>query len=280
MSRPIGAHVSIAGSITEAPKREQDIGGNCGQIFTHSPRMWDSPRFTDADAAAYRKNVESLLKYPMISHATYLVNLGSSDAKLWHASVAMMRKELEAAERLGLPWVCVHPGSHGGAGEEAALKNIVRALDALADASKHAGLLLENTAGMGSWTCYKFEHLAYILNNTKFKRTGILLDTCHTFAAGYNIAEKKGLDETLGTFDELIGLNRLHAIHLNDSKGPLGGKLDRHEHIGLGKIGHDGMRGVLTHQKLRKLPFILETPEDDKRDHAANIAYARKLAGE
>lgn len=275
----IGAHVSIAGGIQLAPERIVQIGGNCGQIFTHSPRMWDSPRFTDADAAEFRKRVDEYKLGTIISHATYLVNMGSSSAKLFHASIAMLKKELLAAEKLGLPWVCVHPGTHGGNGEEKALQNIVAALDALAGTTKHAGLLLENTAGAGSWTCYKFEHLEYILDHTTFRNIGVLLDTCHTFAAGYNIADKKGLDEMLKTIDVTVGLDRLHAVHLNDSQGDLGGNLDRHEHVGLGKIGEEGMRRVLMHPKLRKLPFILETPEDAKRTHADNIKVVKRLVG-
>lgn len=273
----IGAHVSIAGSIVLAPEREHAIGGNCGQIFTHSPRMWDSPRFTDADAAEFRKKVEELLKGPMIAHATYLVNMGSPNPKLYHGSIRMMKKELAAAEKLGLPWVCVHPGS--GADHEKTLQNIVKALDALAGTAR-TGILLENTAGGGSWACSRFEDLKYIVETTKFKNIGVLLDTCHLFAAGYNIADKQGLDDTLKQVDEMIGLKNVHAVHLNDAKGELGGHLDRHEHVGVGKIGEEGMKRILTHPRLRRLPFVLETPEDKKRTHADNIRVAKKLVGE
>ena len=278
MALLIGAHVSIAGGVAQAPQREAEIGGNCGQIFTHSPRMWDSPRFTDADAADFRQKWADLVKGPVISHATYLVNLGSSNPKLWNGSVDMMKKELAAAESLGLLGVCVHAGSSAD-GVDAGLNNIVRALNALAGVSKHAHVLLENTAGGGLGTCASFENLKFIVDNTKLKTIGIVLDTCHAFAAGYDISSKDGLEKIIKNIDETVGIERLRAVHLNDSKGDIGKHLDRHEHIGMGKIGNEAMKRVLTHPKLRKLPFILETPEDANGDHLKNIAHVKKLVG-
>lgn len=276
----IGAHVSISGSVDKAVDREEEIEGNTGQIFTHSPRMWKPPSIDDGEAEEFREKGEERDVGPWLSHASYLINMGSAKEDLWDKSVKTMKDELKAADKLGLVGTCVHPGTAGDQDEMTALDNVVDALDELKGVSAGALVLLENMAGSGTQLCWSFEQISYLMEETELKEIGMVLDTCHAWAAGYDLGSEEGLEEMIEKLDSEVGLEKVEFIHLNDSKHPLGSEKDRHEHIGEGEIGEEAMERILTHPDLSNKPFILETPVDDERDHADNIRVVRALAGE
>ncbi|MCK4637120.1 MAG: deoxyribonuclease IV [Methanomicrobia archaeon] len=260
----IGAHVSIARGFPSVFDNIKSIGGNCAQIFSHSPRSW---KFKDVQKAEeFRERYKKEDVSPIVIHNSYLVNLASLDKELHRKSMENMRKEFETAEILGVNYVNIHPGSNKDV--KIGLNRIVESLN---DIETKAYLLLENTAsGIGS----EFERLRYITENITIK-CGVTLDTCHTYAAGYDIVSN--LDNVLDEFDSIMGLEKLKLIHLNDSKFELGSKRDRHEHIGLGKIGMEGFRNFINHPKLRDIPEILETPVDKRRGFKENIEIVKGL---
>jgi deoxyribonuclease-4 len=218
---------------------------------------------------------------PVVGHASYLLNLCSPRDDLWRKSIDTLGIELERCEALGVPWLVLHPGAHVGTGEEAGLVRMARALGEVHAATPgfQTRLLLETTAGQGTKLGYRFEHLAWLLEQTpEGERLGICLDTCHVFAAGYELRTPEGYAATMGAFDRVVGLERLEALHLNDSKGELGSRKDRHEHIGKGYIGLEGFHHVLNDPRLAGLPGILETPKsDDLHEDRENLAVLRSL---
>jgi deoxyribonuclease-4 len=218
---------------------------------------------------------------PIVGHTSYLLNLCSPHDDLWCKSIDTLVIELERCEELGVPWLVLHPGAHVGTGEEAGVARMARALGKVHAATPgfRTRLLLETTAGQGTRLGYRFEHLAWLLRQTPAgERLGICLDTCHVFAAGYELRTPDGYAATMRAFDRVIGLERLEAIHLNDSKGELGSRKDRHEHIGKGHIGLEGFRHLLNDARLARLPGILETPKsDDLHEDRENLAVLRCL---
>jgi deoxyribonuclease-4 len=228
---------------------------------------------------------------PIFSHAGYLINLGATDAKFYEQSIRAMADELHRAQALGLPFVVIHPGSHMGRGEDAGLKQIALALDQ-ALAVPAAGIAhsvlprvaLEVTAGQGNCLGHRFEHLARIYERVgKPERLAVCLDTAHLFAAGYDIRTRKGYDQTMKELDRILGIKQVVAIHVNDSKTPLGSRVDRHAHIGKGHLGLDTFRFVMTDPRFRTIPKVLETPKEDEADGVSkmdkrNLAVLRKLA--
>ncbi len=274
--------MSIAGGLDKAPLRGKQVGCDTIQVFTKSNRQWRAKRLNDQEVEAFKANLASTGIGPVVAHDCYLVNLAAPRGPVWKRSVAAFRAELVRAERLGIPFLVTHPGSHVGAGEAEGIRRVVEALNALhADlAGYRVQILLETTAGQGSSLGHRFEQLAAILAEVEQAgRVGICLDTCHVFAAGYDIRTPDGYRKTLKELDVCIGLERLRAIHLNDSKGGLGSRVDRHEHIGEGRLGLAAFRHLLNDARLRQVPMILETPKDDDFVTAdrRNLARLRRL---
>ena len=272
---PIGAHVSVAGGVEHAVDRQRAVGGRCGQIFTHAPQIWAHTPISDAQAEAFRAATRTHLSGAWLIHTSYLVNLSTPKPDLRRKSLRSMQQELDTAARLGIPYVNVHAGAHTGAGVEAGLHNAVAALDAL-DVPEEVTILIETDAGSGTKLGGRFEELAYLIA-TSTQALGICLDTAHVFAAGYDLSTPDAVDATVQTFDDVVGLSHLHAIHLNDSKHACGTHRDEHAHVGDGHIGMQGMQRIVTHPALRDLPFVLETPDTEAFGHAENIERVRAM---
>ncbi len=277
----LGAHMSIAGGVSKAIDRGESIGCDTVQIFTRNNNRWASKPLQPADIERFHKRVKETGIWPVFSHAAYLINLASPKPDLWERSIEAFIDELQRAEVLGLLGVVLHPGSHMGEGEEAGIARIVAALDRCHEAT--AGFrtltLLEVTAGTGDHLGYRFEHLAAIRDRVKHpERIGFCLDTCHVFAAGYDFRTAEGYEAMMAEFDRILGLDRLKAIHLNDSKHPLGSRKDRHEHIGKGHIGLDGFRWLVSDTRLQSVPMVLETPKSpDMHEDVENLQVLRAL---
>jgi len=279
----VGCHVSIAGSIDLAVGRARDAGCDTFQIFSRNPRGWKA-KDLDADSAdAFRAALHASGIGPVVDHMPYLPNLASPDEEIYGKSVAALTGELRRCALLGIPYLVTHLGHHRGAGTEAGQARVIAAVNrALADAGTDSVmLLLENTAGEKNSVGTTVADLCRILGGIEAEgRVGICFDTCHAFAAGYDLRTAEGVDVVFGELDDRLGLSHLRVIHLNDCKGALGSGLDRHEHIGLGSIGEEGFRHILRHPTVRSLPLICETPVDGRRDDGGNIAKVRELAGE
>jgi len=273
----VGAHVSVAGGVDNAVDNQRTVGGNCGQIFTHSPQVWQDPNVGDDEATAFREGTADHLNGPWVIHSSYLVNLCTPKDDLRRKSIDSMQREVDAAAKLDIEYVNVHLGAHTGAGVDGGLDNAVSALDEL-DVPEDVTVLVESDAGSGTKLGGEFEHLATVLEASEHD-LGVCLDTAHAFAAGYDLSTPAGVDETVDEFDDVIGLENLHCIHLNDSKHACGTNKDEHAHVGEGEIGVDGMRRIVTHPDLRERPFVLETPTEDGRGFAWNIDRVRELAG-
>jgi len=271
----IGAHASIAGSVAKAVDRQVEFGGNCGQIFTHSPQMWQDPNLGDEEVEAFVNETRDRLEGPWVIHASYLVNLATPKDDLREKSIDSMQAELDAAARLEIPYVNVHLGAHTGAGVEAGLDNAASVLDELS-VPEGVTVLVESDAGSGTKLGGEFEHLAGVLDRSA-QDLDVCLDTAHAFAAGYDLSSAAAVEETVKTFDDVVGLDNLACIHLNDSKHGVGTHKDEHAHVGEGEIGAEGMKAVLSHEALRDLPFVLETPTEDGRGFAWNIERSREL---
>ena len=275
--------MSIAGGLDRAPLRGRQVGCDTIQVFTKSNRQWRAKRLSDREVEAFRANLAAAGIGPVVAHDCYLVNLAAARPSLWKKSVAAFREEMDRAGRLGIPYLVTHPGSHAGAGEAEGIRRVGEALNVLhAALPRHGGvqILLETTAGQGSSLGYRLEQLAAILDRVvRADRVGICLDTCHVFAAGYDIRTTDGYRKTMRELDACLGLPRLKAIHLNDSLQGLGSRVDRHAHIGDGQLGLEPFGCLLNDPALRGIPMILETPKDDdfvKADRR-NLARLRRL---
>ncbi|HOB18126.1 MAG TPA: deoxyribonuclease IV [Candidatus Methanoculleus thermohydrogenotrophicum] len=278
----VGCHVSIAGSIDLAVGRAGERGCDTFQIFSRNPRGWRAKDLDPRSVDAFRAAVDASGLGPVVDHMPYLPNLASPDDAIYEKSVVALTGELRRCGLLGIPYLVTHLGYHRGAGIDAGQERVIAAINrALVDAGEDdVMLLLENTAGEKNSVGTTVADLSLIMEGIDAReRIGICFDTCHAFAAGYDLRTAEGVDAVFGELDDLIGLEHLRVIHLNDSKGDLGGGLDRHEHIGLGAIGEEGFWHILRHPAVRSLPLICETPVDERRDDAGNIAKVRELAG-
>jgi len=277
----LGAHESIAGGLHKAFDRARSVGCEAVQIFVKSNRSWAVKPLTEKEITVFKAKAEETGIQPVVAHTSYLLNLGTPDDALWAKSRDTLTVELERCEALGVPWLVLHPGSHVGMGEEAGLARVAQALGEVHAATPGfcAQIILETTAGQGTNLGYRFEHLAWLLERTpQGERLGICLDTCHVFAAGYELRTPEGYEATMEEFDHIIGLERLKALHLNDSKHDLGSRKDRHEHIGKGHIGLEGFRHVLNDARLAGLPGLLETSKsDDLHEDRENLVVLRSL---
>ncbi len=281
MTLRLGAHESIAGGLDKAFDRARSVGCEAVQIFVKPNRQWAVKPLTEEDVTRFKaKGAETGIQ-PVVGHASYLLNLATPDEALWTKSRDMLIVELERCEALGVPYLVLHPGSHVGTGEEAGLAQVAKALGEVHAATPGFGaqVLLETTAGQGSGLGHRFEHLAWLMEHApEGERLGVCLDTCHIFAAGYELRAPEGYAATMEAFDQVIGLDRLKAIHLNDSKGELGNRKDRHEHIGEGGIGLEGFRHIMNDSRLAGLPALLETPKGkDLHEDVENLAVLRSL---
>lgn len=280
----MGVHVSVAGGLDRAVDRATEIGCDVFQIFSRNPRGWRSRDISSEEVERFLARMKASGISMAFDHMPYLPNLASPREDVYSRSVEVLSSELQRCHNLGIPYLVTHLGSHLGSGRAAGLSRIVEAIEtAFSASSGKVVLLLENTSGTKNSMGSSFEELAEILNTLESMsldraRLGICLDTCHLFAAGYELRTQKGLDETLEQFDEVLGLDPLRLLHLNDSVGAIGSHLDRHEHIGLGEIGVPGFATILQNKDLRDLPMILETPVDERRDDTGNLRVARSLA--
>ncbi|KKM94641.1 hypothetical protein LCGC14_1196290 [marine sediment metagenome] len=277
----IGCHVSISGSVDKAVDNAIERECTAFQIFTRSPRSWHAKKLDDADVKTYKKKLDDskIDRFATVAHMPYLPNLATPNLDAYSKSVDTFQKEVERCDQLGIPYLVTHLGSHLGTGEENGIKRLVKALEKAAEVKSDVMILLENTAGQKNSVGSDFKQLAEIFFQLKpAKRFGICFDTCHTFAAGYNLRTKVAVKETLHKFDEAVGFEYLKILHLNDSKGELGSQVDRHYHIGLGEIGKEGLGEVIKFMNNKKIPIILETPIDDIRDDFENIRIAKELA--
>jgi deoxyribonuclease-4 len=279
----IGGHVSIAGGLPKAAERQLAIGGNCGQLFFSGPGAWRAGALPDAEALAFQEAARAGDLAPWIAHAIYLINLASDDERIWQNSIRSLQAYRQLGARAGVLGVVVHTGSHRGAGLDAVLSRVVTALETvLAAQDGLPQLLLEVCAGQGGSIGASFAELGTIIKALgSDPRLGVCLDTCHVFAAGYDVSTRDGVQCTLDEFEQVIGLNRLVAIHANDSLHPLGSHRDRHANIGEGYIGDAGFAELLAQPVLRSLPWVLEVPGVDRGGpNLENIQRLRRLAGE
>ncbi len=277
----MGVHVSIAGGLDKAVDRAEDRDCDLFQIFSRNPRGWRSKDLSQEDVEKFLAKMRSSGMLMAVDHMPYLPNLASPKEDVYSKSIDLLSTELERCHILHIPYLVTHLGSHLGSGHEGGIKRIVDAIDtALSGATGDVILLLENTAAAKNSMGGSFGEIAAIIDAAGGAHLGVCLDTCHLFAAGYELRTRQGLEITLEQFDDAIGIERLMLVHLNDSHGGLDSRLDRHEHIGLGEIGDEGFRGILQNESLRDLPMILETPVDERRDDIGNLRAARALASD
>ena len=275
----LGVHCSVSGGLEHAFDEARTLNLDTFQVFTRNQRQWKAKPISEderkAFAAAWANNPDVKI---IFSHASYLINLASADDSLRHKSIAAFTEEVIRCHELGIAYTVLHPGAAGESTEEDAMNRIADSLKKIVAETSHSKVkvLLENTAGQGSHVGYKFEHIRNIMDLTGSDRIGTCFDTCHAFAAGYNIATEEGFDKTWHDFDHIIGMDKLHAIHLNDSKGDFASRLDRHEHIGQGKIGKLAFKLMM--KKFPDIPKVIETDEENNMDEV-NIKLLRELAG-
>ncbi|HTG82648.1 MAG TPA: deoxyribonuclease IV [Geobacteraceae bacterium] len=279
----IGAHMSISGGIFNAPERGAATGCGVIQVFTQNANQWRGKPVSDSDAALFREKWEASGIHEIVSHDIYLINLGAPPGEVREKSLAGFREEMERCSRLGIAKIVMHPGAHTGDGDDTGIRRICEAFEELFPAVPEftGKVLLETTAGQGSNVGYRFEHLRAIMDGTSFPdRFAVCYDTCHTFAAGYDITTPEAYKRTFSEFDRVLGLERLQAFHMNDSKKGLNCRVDRHEHIGQGSMGLEPFRLLVNDARLAKVPKILETPKGDNDEmDAVNLKMLRDLVG-
>ena len=286
----LGAHISTAGGVHQAFARAQDIGCDSMLIFTKSNRQWKASPISDKDVEKYQKAAEKHAAiYPVAVHASYLINLGSPKPDLWEKSYQALKIEVERAARFSIPYLVFHPGSHTKAGVDAGLENIARGMRRLLDETDETTpdtfICLETMAGQGTNMGDSFEQLGTIISECNgHERLAVCFDTCHVFAAGYDLRTAVAYDETMQKFDDAIGLERIKCFHFNDSKHELGSHKDRHEHIGRGFIGEDGFAHFVNDPRWADHPAHLETPKTETEEDGTetemdpiNLAALRRL---
>ncbi|GBC70972.1 putative endonuclease 4 [Candidatus Calditenuaceae archaeon HR02] len=275
----LGAHVSISGSIALSVDRARELGCTTFQIFTRNPRGWISKKLKDEEVEEFVRRRREAGYEVVVAHMPYLPNVASPEALSWRRSVKSLAEELQRCEMLGLDYLVCHIGSHMGKGIERGIAQVARAVnETISRVEAKCMILLENMAGQKNSVGSYFPQIRAILDKVDDqKRVGVCLDTCHLYAAGYDISVKEGLEKTLSEFDESVGLKALKVLHLNDSRGKLGSHLDRHEHIGRGYIGEEGFRVIVNHKSLRGLPMILETPQDEYGGYEVDLEVVRRL---
>jgi deoxyribonuclease-4 len=276
----LGAHMSIGGGVHRAIERSRSIDCTAMQIFVKNNMQWFARPLERAEISAFLDHAQRAELHSVFAHANYLINLAATNPQFHANSLRALSEELVRADQLQLPFLVLHPGAHLGAGVEAGLAKIIDSIDrVLADIPKiRTRIALETTAGQGSCLGDRFEHLAAIIANVREpERLCVCLDTAHVFAAGYELATEKLTRKTFTEFDRVIGLERLVALHLNDSKTARGSRVDRHEHIGKGRIGLEAFRFIMRDRRFRKIPNLLETPKG--KDLAEDVENMKTLRG-
>lgn len=279
----VGAHQSIAGGIYLAFERATSIGCRTLQVFTKNSNQWRAKPLTVGDIASYKTAESKSSISPVVAHDSYLINLCAKDRGILRMSRVAFVEELRRCQMLGIRYLIFHPGAHKGTGEKEGIQCIIESLNYVHSQTQELNMVsvLETTAGQGTALGYRFEHLREIIDGVEqAPRMAVCIDTCHIFAAGYDISTRKGYEQTMREFGAVVGFGRLAAIHVNDSKKPLGSHVDRHEHVGKGAIGMNGFRYLMQDPRLITIPKILETPKGkDLKEDKENLATLRKLSG-
>lgn len=274
----VGAHVSAAGGVENAPLNAAKIGAKAFALFTKNQKQWQAKPLGEENIAAFKKNLAAVGIAPrhVLPHDSYLINLGHPDAEKREKSVLALLEEARRAEQLGLPFLNFHPGSHLGAmDEKKCLEVIAAGMKRILDETSQVCLLLETTSGQGGNVGYRFEHLAAVLKHVADpRRSGVCLDTCHIFAAGYDLRSAEVYEKTMERFDAVVGRQYLRAAHLNDAKAELGSRKDRHDSIGRGKLGLEAFRLLMNDPRFDDLPLILETIDESLWEAEIRILYS------
>jgi len=274
--------MSIGGGVHTAIERGRSINCTAIQMFVKNNMQWFARRLEREEIRAFLEHRQRRELLSIFAHANYLINLAATNPQFHTNSIRALSEELTRADQLELPLLVLHPGAHLGAGKEAGLEKIVESINRVFRKipKVKTRIALETTAGQGSSLGHRFEQLAYIIDNVREpERLCVCLDTAHIFAAGYDIGSAAGVKKTLREFDRVIGLDRLVAIHMNDSKTPRGSRVDRHQHIGQGQIGLDAFRFIMRDQRFRQVPKVLETPKGKQlREDVENLKTLRRLA--
>ncbi len=278
----LGAHMSIEGGLHKAFERVSLVKGKSLQIFSKNQRQWRAPALSVSEIKQFREAWQLWGKGPVAVHDSYLINLANPDTKKANRAVNSFADEIMRAGQLDIPYLIMHPGSHVGVGCEKGLAQLTANLDRAfkqAETAKSVMVLLETTAGQGTGLGSCFEELAHVINHSDYSdRLGVCFDTCHAFAAGYDISTKAGYKKTFAEFETIIGLKHLKYFHLNDSKKELGSRVDRHAHIGKGEIGLEGFRLLMNDPRFAHHPMVLETPkEKDLKEDMENLKLLRSL---
>lgn len=277
----LGAHMSIAGGLHLAFARIREVQGESLQIFLSNQRQWKTTPLTSEVVTEFRRQWEKNNHLPVAAHDSYLINLAAPDPTTLEKSVAAFADELQRAAALGIPFLITHPGSHRGQGVEAGLERFVENMDRAITRSQTSTVmvLIENTAGQGTNLGSTFEEISFIISESQYgDGLGVCFDTSHAFAAGYDIRTRITYEDTFSKFDQIIGLERLKFFHINDSKRPLGSRVDRHEHIGKGEIGLAGFRLLLNDPRFQLHPMVLETPKGKElKEDKKNLKVLRSL---
>jgi deoxyribonuclease-4 len=279
----LGAHMSIAGGYHKAVEAAAALGCDCVQLFTKNNNQWRAKPITDHEAELFQNSLLAAGITHTLSHASYLINLASPDKALRQKSIEAMIVELDRADQLGIPYVVFHPGSYTTSDESAGIAAIADAVNQILEATAdlESGLLLENTAGQGSCLGWDFKQLGQIIDDTEAAhRIGVCIDTCHAFAAGYEMDSNSAYESMIKRLGKVVGLRKIRAFHLNDSKKPLGSRVDRHEHIGEGQMGLAPFRLLLNDKRFAKIPMYLETEKGEREGvdlDAINLKTLRSL---
>jgi deoxyribonuclease-4 len=277
----LGAHMSVEGGLYRALERGHSIGCSTIQIFTRNASRWAAKDISTEEAALFRKARKASRISPIFAHCSYLINLGC-EGEFYERSIAALTAEVIRAEQLGLNFIVLHPGSHRGCGEQQGLQLAVSALNRVFSQTEgmKCKIAIENTAGQGNCLGSSIDHLHYILNNCSFpNRIGICIDTCHFFAAGYDLRTKEAYDSTFRELLSKVPAQKILAFHLNDSKTQLGSNVDRHEHIGKGQLGIEAFNSLMNDDRFKKVPKVLETPKGkDLAEDVVNLTLLRSLS--
>lgn len=286
MALKLGVHVSIAGGISNSVSNATSIGCTAFQIFSRNPRQWKSKVLGDDEVQRFKEDLRQSSINPdsTIVHMPYLPNLSAPHSEMYEKSVTTLTDEITRCNSLGIPYLVIHLGSHLGKGEKNGISQLVNACQSAFQVYKDKGLsknsvklLLENSAGQKNSIGSKIEEIQLILELLGTSEYGICLDTCHLFAAGYDLSDDEGINKMLDLVEKCVGIQHLKLIHLNDSKGELGSNLDRHYHIGMGKIGENGFKALINDKRLENMPFIMETPIDSIRGDKENLDHVKQL---
>jgi len=276
-----GFHISISEGFSKVVEKAKIRSCETIQFFSRNPRGWKYEPLNNNDVETFRTSIQSSGLFPLFLHLPYLPNVASKDSKFYSRSIDSIVIELERAERLGVPYLIIHVGHRMQNSEDEAIEAVAQAINQAFDRARNPIiLLLENTAGQGTEIGYRFEQIKKIMDGVQeVEKIGVCLDTAHSFEAGYDLSKKDEIERTIESFNETVGLKRLHLFHLNDSKTPLGSRKDRHWHIGEGYIGLEGFQYLVNHPLLKHLPAIMETPRKDTVEDLKNMKVIRSLIG-